>query len=89
MTDSAVAQRSGGRGGGGGRRRNPWKEPYAHGKLSYSLQRLRTLTNSPLRGQQRERQKGKSGLIPYTPTVMKCCKVVLTFESVDEILLCA
>ena len=64
-------------------------EPYAHGKLSHSLQSLRTLTNSPLRGQQRERQKGKSGLIPYTPTVMKCCKVVLTFESVDEILLCA
>ena len=36
MTDSAVAQRSGGRGGGGGAAAEPL-EPYAHGKLSHSL----------------------------------------------------
>ena len=35
MTDSAVAQRSGGRGEGAAAAEPP--EPYAHGKLSHSI----------------------------------------------------
>ena len=37
MTDSAVAQRSGGRGGGGAAAAAEPLEPYAHGTLSHSL----------------------------------------------------